>query len=110
MTWSEEDKKVVEEAILRACENAEYANGIDELFDGDTWVIDFYEIATDICDSLEDGNQGKEIYSDEFENYVRDSVQADINWFIENMIKVCKYRLNSNYDVILIDLDEDELL
>lgn len=101
MTWYEEDRKKVEEAVLEACENTKYANGIDELFDGETWVVDFYEIATQICDELE--TKTNKVTDEEFEDFIRDQIKGDIEWFTENVIELCKFRLDDAYEVELVE-------
>ena len=83
MTWSEAHTRKVEQAILNACADTIYANGIDELFDGDTWVIDFYELASHIRDSLE--SECEELDIEEIpERIYKKYVDKKINEYIEN--------------------------
>lgn len=111
MTWNEEDSKKVEEAILNACENTMYPNGIDELFDGETWVVDFHEIAQDIRDKIQDTweTNGWDTIS---EKYLKETVvsliSADILAFIDNVYENTGFQLEDNGIKVVKKLDESD--
>ena len=104
MTWSDEDIEKVEEAILNACENTKYHNGIDELFNGETWVVDFYQIGQDIKDKIEDTweTNGWDTIS---EKYLRETVvsliSTDILAFTENVYANTEFQLE-NYGIKVV--------
>ena len=76
-----------------------YANGIDELFDGDTWVVDFYELASNIRDSLESECEQldiEEIPERIYKKYVDKKINEYIEDFKNNMYNVLIYQLNNS--------------
>lgn len=87
MTWLDEDIKKVENAIIEAVDNTKYPNTIDELFDGDTWVVHFYYIAELIRDEIEEDceNCNKDVISKALvKQYMRKSMYPYIQDFILN--------------------------
>lgn len=96
MTWSKKHTRKVEQAILDACEDTIYANGINEIFDGDTWVVDFYELASRIRDDLEGECEALDI--DEvperiLNKYMNKKINIHIENFKNNIYNVLIYQL-----------------
>ena len=111
MTWNEEDSKKVEESILNACENTMYPNGIDELFDGETWVVDFHEIAQDIRDKIQDTWETNE-WDTISEKYLKETVisliSADILAFVDNVYENAEFQLEDNGIKVVKKLGESD--
>lgn len=105
VTWEDEDRVRVEEAVLIACENTKYPNDIDEIFSGETWIWDTYETATSIRDKIEYDCEDEGVYDvseDKIKEYVEEYVEDYIKELISKIYENVLFKIEDNSDVKII--------
>lgn len=78
MTWLDEDIKKVEKAIFDADQNTKYPNEINEIFNEEGWVVDFYRLGQCVRDKIQDTWENNE-WDTISEKYLRECVMSEVS-------------------------------